>query len=93
MVRQRAVRSFRYVDYTPDQFRAHIEALWKPGMNWENYGLWHVDHRRPLATFKFVNPDGTENTEEMLAANALGNLQPLWEKENLAKGDKWESTA
>lgn len=91
MVKQKFLKSNQYVQYSANQFRNHIENLFKPGMSWDNYGLWHVDHRRPLIRFKFVNLDGTENLSEIRAANALSNLQPLWAKENLSKNSKEEA--
>lgn len=88
MITQKSARCSAYCDYTADQFRLHIETLFKPGMSWGNYGLWHVDHRRALSKFTFINPDGSENLEQIKAANSLSNLQPLWAIENLKKGKK-----
>lgn len=65
------------------EFRAHIEAQFKPGMTWENYGsVWHIDHRRPCARFDLSKP------EEQKACFHFTNLQPLWARENIIKGAK-----
>ena len=26
-------------------------------MTWENKGTWHIDHRRPCASFDFTDPE------------------------------------
>lgn len=67
-----------------DTLRAHLEALFQPGMTWENYGrVWHVDHIKPCSLFDFTNPD------EVAACFALSNLQPLWAAENIRKSDTY----
>ena len=72
------------------ELRGHLESLFKPGMAWSNHGVkgWHIDHRRPLASFNFVNADGSINEEELRRAMHLTNLQPLWYWENMSKGAK-----
>lgn len=69
--------------------KAHLEAKFLPGMNWGNYGEWHIDHIRPVASFDF-NVD-FENT--VRACWALSNLQPLWAVDNMKKGKKWDGIA
>lgn len=65
-----------------DQFLGHLELRFEPGMCWDNYGQWHVDHIRPLARFDLSKP------EEQRAALHWSNHQPLWAKDNLSKGAK-----
>lgn len=72
------------VGYTLDQLISHLEVQFKPGMTWDNYGEWHIDHIRPIASFNFTKPDDPEFRE----CWALENLQPLWAEENLRKGAK-----
>jgi hypothetical protein len=50
-------------------------------MSWSNYGRWHIDHKKPISKFK----DGSN----ISVINALSNLQPLWAKDNLSKGNKF----
>jgi hypothetical protein len=70
---------------TVEQWRAHIESLFKPGMTWENYGtVWHIDHVEPLAAFDLSDP------EEQKKAFSWMNTQPLWAEENLRKGASLE---
>lgn len=59
---------------------AKLEAAWQPGMSWDNYGSWHVDHRKALATFELTD------LEQVLVALHHSNLQPLWAHENQRKG-------
>lgn len=81
--RQQSERTTEILGYTPAEFVAHMEPLFKPGMTWNNHGEWHVDHIRPLSTFDLTNP------EQRRLANSLQNLQPLWADENLKKSDRW----
>ena len=63
-------------------FREYIETLFKDGMGWHNMGEWHIDHIQPLSSF-----DLTKDEEQRIAFN-YKNQQPLWAKDNLAKGAK-----
>lgn len=69
----------------PEQLKAHLESLFRPGMTWDNYGYygWHVDHVRPLASFDLSDP------AQQRQAFHYTNLQPLWRLENQLKGDKY----
>lgn len=59
----------------------HLERQFTKGMSWDNYGEWHVDHIRPVASFDFNSADDPQFKE----CWALTNLRPLWAEENLAK--------
>ena len=63
-----------------DQFKLHIESQFSEGMNWDNRGEWHVDHRIPLAQAVTLN--------DVIRLSHFSNLQPLWKRDNLQKG-KW----
>ena len=58
----------------------HIESLFEHGMSWDNWGEWHIDHIRPLASFDL------ENAEQLADACHYTNLRPLWKVDNLRKG-------
>lgn len=66
-------------------FRARLEARFKPGMTWENYGhkTWHIDHVKPCAKFDLSSP------QQQKECFHYTNLQPLWKDENLRKGDTY----
>jgi hypothetical protein len=59
----------------------HLEKLFAKGMNWQNYGKWHIDHIKPCASFDLSKP------EEQRKCFHYKNLQPLWAKENYIKHD------
>ncbi len=67
--------------YDVNKFKQRIELNFKEGMNWDNHGKWHVDHKKPVSKFKEGTPPNI--------VNALCNLQPLWAKENLLKADNF----
>lgn len=63
---------------TFERAKEHIEMQFVEGMNWANYGQWHIDHIKPLAL--------AETKQEMNTLFNYKNLQPLWAKDNLSKG-------
>ena len=65
------------------EFFAHIERLWLPGMTWANYGLWHIDHIRPCASYNLLL------LSHQRACFHYTNLQPMWAGDNLRKGARW----
>jgi hypothetical protein len=73
------------VGYTLYDLKRHLEARFLPGMSWENYGAWHIDHIRPRASFTYTSPED----DAFKQCWALDNLQPLWAEDNIRKGHKW----
>ena len=75
------------VKYSAEDLLNHLESLFSPGMTFENHGRggWHIDHIKPIVSFSF----SSSNDKEFHECWALGNLQPLWEFDNLSKGAKW----
>jgi hypothetical protein len=75
-------RTFDIVGCSPEFLKEHIENQFIEEMSWDNYGFygWHIDHIIPLSSAK------TE--EEVYRLCHYTNLQPLWAKDNLSKGDK-----
>lgn len=62
---------------------AHLESLFMPGMTWANHGtVWHIDHVYPCSRFDLKNP------AERNKCFSIENLQPLWSRDNLQKGNK-----
>lgn len=73
---------------TVAELRTWLEFQFAPGMTWENYGAWEIDHVRPLASFDL------SDRSQLLQACHFMNLQPLWKQENLFKRAIWkEATA
>lgn len=65
-----------------DYLKLWLQAQFKLGMTWENYGDWHIDHILPCASFNLIDP-----TEQRRCFHYT-NLQPLWAEENLQKSSK-----
>lgn len=66
-----------------EDLKLHLESLFTPEMSWENYGsYWHIDHIKPLSKF-----DLTDREQFLEACNYM-NLQPLFWRDNIIKGNK-----
>jgi len=63
-----------------DVIRKYFEGKFVDGMNWENYGKWHIDHILPIST--------AVSEGDVIRLNHYTNLQPLWAEDNLKKSDK-----
>ena len=77
----------RRLGCTRSELIAWIESQWTEGMTWDNdggsgfdLGRWHIDHKRPLASFDLLD------AAEVFRAFHYTNLQPLWALENHTKG-------
>lgn len=68
--------------YDNAEFMKHIESKFQDGMNWHNRGDWHIDHIKPLSYFT------KKGIYDINIINALSNLQPLWQADNLKKYSK-----
>jgi hypothetical protein len=64
-----------------DEFRRYLEDKFLPGMTWNNYGEWHIDHILPCSRF-----DLTQSTEQAKCFHYT-NQQPLWKLDNWKKGN------
>jgi hypothetical protein len=82
-------RTEKLVGYSVIELRDHLESLFLPGMSWENYGEWHIDHIIPDSRFKYASAGDPSFKKSW----ALQNLQPLWAKDNLSKGNKIREAA
>jgi hypothetical protein len=67
--------------------RGYIESKFIEGMNWDNYGKygWHIDHIKPCSLFDLLKE------EDQKVCFHYTNLQPLWAKDNLSKGAKYNA--
>ncbi|PRA81647.1 HNH endonuclease [Ochrobactrum sp. MYb29] len=81
-------RTFDTLGYTKQELMAHLEALFLPGMTWDNYGLhgWHIDHKIPKSLFHFQTTDDFN----FKRCWSLENLQPLWATDNRKKHAKYD---
>ncbi len=81
-----ATKAGKYEDLlgcTVDEFRAHLESQFQPGMTWDNYGsYWHVDEIIPCAAFDL------KLVEHQKACWHYTNARPLVASENMSRGGK-----
>ena len=84
--RAKELNSMALLGCSIEEAKQHIEHQFKPGMSWDNHGAgrdrWNIDHILPLDSFNLDDP------EQRKSACHYTNLQPLWQSENLAKGNK-----
>ena len=80
----KSARTVELLGASIEEVRAHLEAQFKLGMSWDNWSLegWHIDHIKPCASFDLTDP------EQQKVCFHYSNLQPLWAKDNLSKGDR-----
>lgn len=81
------------VGYSLEDLIKHLESLWEPWMNWENYGnpngnhtqCWHIDHIKPQSWFEFSSCEDPQFKE----CWSLENLQPKEGIENISKNNRF----
>lgn len=69
------------VGYTTLDLKSHLEKLFQPGMTWDNYGEWEIDHVIPKSRLKYNSPEDAN----FRICWGLKNLQPLWKPHNRRK--------
>ena len=84
--KDKSKRTLEFLGCSIEYFWKHLESQFKPGMTKENHGSfgWHVDHKIPCAAFDLRCP------VQQLACFHYSNLQPLWWRDNIKKGAKYE---
>jgi len=75
---------FDILQYTPEELINHLEKQFTDTMSWDNYGIWHVDHKLPITSFDIQEM----GDEEFMRCWSLDNLQPMWGEENIRKSNK-----
>jgi|DEB0MinimDraft_6_1074348.scaffolds.fasta_scaffold50213_4 hypothetical protein len=65
-----------------EELKKHLENKFEDGMNWDNYGVWHVDHIIGCANFDLSDP------EQQRICFHYTNLQPMWGEKNIQKGSR-----
>jgi len=75
---------FDILQYTPEELINHLEKQFKDDMTWDNYGVWHIDHKLPISSFNIKEI----GDKEFMKCWSLDNLQPMWGEENIRKSNK-----
>lgn len=83
----------KYLSYTIEELKFHLESQFEPWMNWDNWGVyrselwddndistwtWQIDHIIPHCEFKYVSMED----EGFKKCWALDNLRPYSAKQN-----------
>jgi hypothetical protein len=94
---KRGLSISKYLPYTIQELRKHLEKQFEFWMNWENYGnynpdnwddndpstwTWQIDHIVPHSTFNYISLED----QDFKKCWALSNLRPLSAKQNLSDG-------
>ena len=81
---EKSFNTIELLGCTIKEVKEHLEKQFKEGMTWDNHGKygWHIDHILPCASFDLTDP------EQQKKCFHYTNLQPLWWKENISKGNK-----
>ena len=81
----KAATTMALVGCSREQLKRHLERQFKDGMSWDNYGKWHVDHKKPCVSFNL------NIAIEQQKCFHYSNLQPLWAKDNISKGSRYDN--
>jgi hypothetical protein len=89
----------KYLPYSIQELKDHLESLFEPWMTWDNYGvyrvdswndsdpstwIWQIDHIVPHSKFKYSSMED----QEFKDCWALTNLRPYSAKQNVIDGDR-----
>ena len=80
--KNKSASTMKLIGCSVDKLWNHLESKFESWMTKENYGLWHVDHIVPCASFNLTCPE-----QQRICFN-YKNLQPLEAIENIKKGNK-----
>jgi hypothetical protein len=87
----------KYLPYTIEELKTHLESKFEDWMNWENWGkydvktwndldpttwTWQIDHKIPHADFHYTSMED----ESFKECWALDNLRPYSAKQNILDG-------
>ncbi len=75
----KADSTLQLIGCSVQDLRTHLQEQFLPGMTWDNYGVWEIDHKVPCASFNFAIED------EQRRCFHFSNLQPLWGIDNRIK--------
>jgi hypothetical protein len=82
----------KHLPYAIEDLKSHLENLWEPWMNWDNYGgrpnekrkTWWIDHIVPQSNFAYTTMDDPLFVE----CWELSNLRPFEKIANMSKGNR-----
>lgn len=72
-------QTFELLGISLTEFKAYLQENFKEGMTFENYGQWHLDHKKPCYYFDLTK------LEDRQACFHYTNIQPMWAIDNLKK--------
>ena len=75
------------VGYTLEKLIQRLSVNFQKGMTWDNYGEWHIDHKKPKSWFKYK----TAEEQAFKDCWSLANLQPLWATDNFIKHNNYKN--
>lgn len=67
-----------------EELKIYLSSMFTEGMNWNNYGKWHIDHIKPCASFDLSDP------VQQKECFHYSNLQPMWAIENIRKSSSYD---
>lgn len=75
----------KYLSYTMEELKQHLENQFDEKMTWSNYGsYWHIDHIIPQSAL----PYASMSDDNFQKCWGLSNLRPLEAIENIRKSNK-----
>ncbi len=78
----KSARTVELLGCSVAELMVHLQNQFQPGMTWQNYGRWEIDHKKACANF-----DMTNHAQQRECFH-YSNLQPLWKLDNILKSDK-----
>ena len=67
---------------TISDYLLYLESKFSPGMSFDNYGEWHIDHIVPCTSFDMTDP------QQQKQCFHYSNTQPLWRIDNIRKSNR-----
>lgn len=80
---KKQVKTSKLIGCDWNYLKNHLQRRFKKGMSWKNFGKWHIDHIKPMSHFDLMKVK-----DQYLCCN-YKNLQPMWAKDNLSKGNRY----
>ncbi len=80
---KKAKKTIEILGCSFEEFKTHIQNQFTDVMNWDNYSTyWQLDHIKPISWAK--------SEQDVYDLNHYTNFQPLYWKDNISKGNRWE---